>query len=243
MGFIVEGLDGKLSARFNFYESSVVNNRFETGALYQPASILAGLAHQVNNPANASYSVADVQAVMPPDGVIGSSGFQVDWSNPEAATTNRNSSDTGTQDFTAKGMEIEIAYNPIAQWTILQTAGEQETVADNTYPEMRRFVDEFVKDKWVNSSFAQNYYIDAGATQTLAEKAETGIVEAVARAALQDGSPSKEQARWRYALNTAYQFGGESDIIPSWLGDLTVGGGYRWIDRTGIGFRLDKRTR
>jgi len=239
MGFIVEGLDGKLSARFNFYESSVVNNRFETGALYQPASILTGLAHQVNNPANAGYSVADVQAVMPPDGVIGSSGFQVDWSNPEAATSNRNSSDTGTQDFTAKGMEIEIAYNPIAQWTILLTAGEQETVADNTYPEMRRFVDEFVKDNWVNSSFAQNYYIDAGATQTLAEKAETGIVEAVARAALQDGSPSKEQARWRYALNTAYQFGGESDIIPSWLGDLTVGGGYRWIDRTGIGFRLD----
>ncbi len=93
-----------------------------------------------------------------PAGVIGSSGFQVDWTNPEAAPEARNSSDTGTQDFTAEGMEIEIAYNPIAKWTLLLTAGEQETVADNTYPEMRRFVDEFVQPNWVDSSFAQNYH-------------------------------------------------------------------------------------
>jgi len=239
MGFIIEGLERKWSARINFYESAVVNNRFEEGALYQPASILVGLAHQVNNPANAGFSVADVQAVLPPAGVIGSSGFQVDWTNPEAATEARNSSDTGTQDFTAEGMEIEIAYNPIAKWTLLLTAGEQETVADNTYPEMRRFVDEFVQPNWVDSSFAQNYFIDEGATQTLAERALTGIVEPVARAALQDGSPAKEQARWRFAFNTAYQFGKESDIIPNWLGDLTVDGGYRWTDRTGIGFRVD----
>ncbi len=65
MGFIIEGLERKWSARINFYESAVVNNRFEEGALYQPASILVGLAHQVNNPANAGFSVADVQAVLP----------------------------------------------------------------------------------------------------------------------------------------------------------------------------------
>ena len=129
--------------------------------------------------------------MLPPAGVIGSSGFQVDWSNPDAATTARNSSDTGTQDFTAKGMEVEIAYNPTAAWTILLAAGEQKTVADNTYPEMRRYVSEFVQSKWVDSSFAQNYYIDAGATQTLAERASVSIVEAVQRASLQDGSPSK----------------------------------------------------
>lgn len=239
MGFIVEGLDRKWSARFNWFESAVVNNRFEEGALYQSASILEGLAHQLSNPANAGFTVADVQAVLPPDGVIGSSGFQVDWSNPDAATTNRNSSDTGTQDFKAKGMEIEIAYNPIPEWTLLLTAGEQETVADNTYPEMRRYVREFVQANWVDSSFAKSFYIDENATQTLAERAQTSIVEPVARAALQDGTPAKEQARWRVAFNTAYQFGDDSDIIPNWLGDLTVGGGYRWQDRTGIGFRVD----
>ena len=239
MGFIVEGLDGKLSARFNWYESVVVNNRYEEGSLYQSAGILEGLAHQLSNPANSGFTVADVQAVLPPAGVIGSSGFQVDWSNPDAATTARNSSDTGTQDFKAKGMEVEIAYNPTAAWTLLLAGGEQKTVADNTYPEMRRYVDEFVQANWVDSSFAKNYYIDAGATQTLAERAQVNIVEAVQRATLQDGSPAKEQARWRVAFNTSYQFGTESDIIPNWLGELTVGGGLRWQDRTGIGFKVD----
>ncbi|MGK0237837.1 MAG: hypothetical protein ACI92G_001301 [Candidatus Pelagisphaera sp.] len=238
MGFIVEGLDGKLSARFNWFESAVVNNRFENGAINASEGILLGLAREVNNPSNAGFSVSDVQAVLPPAGVIGVNDFQVDWSNPEAATTNRNSSDTGTQDFTAEGMEIEIAYNPIAEWTLLLTAGQQETIADNTYPEMQRYVSEFVLDNWVNSSFAQNYFIDAGATQTLAERAQTSIVDVVQRAALQDGNPAKEQAEWRWALNSSYQFGTDSDIIPKWFGALTLGGGLRWQDQTGIGFEV-----
>jgi len=102
---------------------------------------------------------------------------------------------------------------------------------------MRRYVDEFVLANWVNSSFAKNYHINE-AGQTLAERAQVSIVEAVQRATLQDGSPAKEQARWRAAFNTAYQFGADSDIIPNWLGDLTVGGGIRWQDRTGIGFKV-----
>ncbi|MBD5777913.1 TonB-dependent receptor plug domain-containing protein [Pelagicoccus sp. NFK12] len=238
MGFIIDGLDRKFSARFNWFESAVVNNRFEEGALYASEGILRGLAHELNNPANAGFTVADVQAVLPPAGVIAVNGFQVDWSNPDAATTLRNSSDTGTQDFKAEGMEVEIGYNPTRKWTLFFTAGQQETIADNTYPEMRRYVEEFVLDNWVNSTFAQNYYIDEGATQTLAERAQTSIVEAVQRAALQDGNPAKEQAEWRFALNTNYQFGSDSGVIPGWLGDLTVGGGLRWQDKTGIGFEV-----
>ncbi|MCF3650263.1 TonB-dependent receptor plug domain-containing protein [Synoicihabitans lomoniglobus] len=239
-GFIVEALDGKLSARFNWFESAVVNNRYEDGAINASEGILLGLAHELNNPANVAqgFTAAQVQAVLPPAGVIAVNGFQVDWNNADAATTQRNSSDTGTQDFTAKGMEVEIAYNPIPEWTILFTAGQQETIADNTYPEMQRYVDEFVLANWVNSSFAQNYFIDAGATQTLADRAQTSIVEAVQRAALQDGSPAKEQAEWRFALNTSYNFGRAEDGILKWFGDLTVGGGLRWQDETGIGFEV-----
>ncbi len=240
MGFIIEGLDGKLSARFNWFESAVVNNRYEDGAVNATEGILLGLARELNNPANAGFTVAQVQAVLPPAGVIAVNGFQVDWNNPDAATTSRNSSDTGTQDFTAKGMEIEIAYNPIPAWTLLFTAGQQETIADNTYPELQRYVAEHVLPNWVNSAFAKSYYIDAGATQTLAERAQTSIVEAVQRGALQDGSPAKEQAEWRFAFNTSYSFGSNSEIIPKWFGDLTVGGGLRWQDETGIGFEVGK---
>lgn len=239
MGFIIEGFDGKLSARFNWFESAVVNNRFENGTIYQAESILRGLAHQFDNPANVAqgFTIADVQAVLPPQGVIDVSGFVVDWNNPSAATTDRNSSDTGTQDFSAEGMEIEIAYNPIPEWTLLFTAGQQETVASNTWPEMQRFVNDFVIANWVNSSFAQNYHInDSGLT--LAEQAQTGLVEGVQRAVLQDGNPAKEQAEWRFAFNTSYNFGSNSELIPKWFGDLTVGGGLRWQDEVGIGFEV-----
>ncbi len=240
MGFILEGLDGKLSARFNWYESSVVNRRYEDGAVNATEGILLGLARESVNPVNIAngFTVADVQQYLPPAGVIAVNGFQVDWNNPTAATTSRNSSDTGTQDFTAKGMEVEIAYNPTPNWTLLFTAGQQETIADNTYPEMQRYVNEFVLPQWVNSSFAQNFYVDAGATQTLAQRAQTSIVEAVQRGALQDGNPAKEQAEWRFAFNTSYNIGRAEDGFMKWFGDLTVGGGVRWQDKVGIGFEV-----
>ncbi len=239
-GFIIEALDGKLSARFNWYESAVVNRRYEDGAVNATEGILLGLAREVNNPANVAqgFTASTVQQYLPPAGVIAVNGFQVDWNNPAAATTSRNSSDTGTQDFAAKGMEIEIAYNPTAKWTLLFTAGQQETIADNTYPEMQRYVEEFVLPQWVNSSFAQNYYIDAGATTTLADRARTAIVEAVQRGALQDGSPAKEQAEWRFAFNTSYHVGRAESGVLKWFGDLTVGGGLRWQDKVGIGFEV-----
>ena len=240
MGFIVEGLDGKLSARFNWFESSVVNNRFENGTIYVAENVLRNLAHQFDNPSNVAqgFTTAQVQSVLPPQGVIDVSGFQVDWSNPEAATTARNSSDTGTQDFTATGMEMEIAYNPTPEWTLLFTAGRQETVAANTWPEMQRFVNDFVIENWVNSSFAQNYFINEAGSQTLSELAQTSLVDGVARARLQDGNPAKEQAEWRFAFNTSYHLGKSENDILKWFGDLTVGGGLRWQDEVGIGFEV-----
>ena len=239
MGFIITAFDNKLSARFNFFESSVVNNRFENGAINASEGILLGLARQANNPTNLAqgFTIADIQNALPPQGTIDVNGFVVDWNNPEAATTSRNSSDTGTQDFTAEGMEIEIAYNPIPQWTLLFTAGQQETVASNTWPEMQRYVAEHVLPNWVNSSFAQGYVIDEAGT-TLADRARTSIVEVVDRAVLQDGNPAKEQAEWRFAFNTSYNFGTFDSGVLKYVGDLTLGGGLRWQDETGIGFRV-----
>lgn len=97
-------------------------------------------------------------------------------------------------------------------------------------------MNEFVIPQWINGSYAQNFFIDQNATQTLAEFAQINIVDPYTRGVLQDGSPSKEQAEWRWAFNTSYNFGADSEIIPGWLGDLTVGGGIRWEDKVGIGF-------
>jgi outer membrane receptor for ferric coprogen and ferric-rhodotorulic acid len=242
-GFTIGAFDGKLTARFNWFETTSANNRFENGAVSAPAGILVNLAQQLDNPANVAqgFTAADAQAVLPPQGVIDVSGFQVDWNNPEAATNDRNSSDTGTQDFSAEGMEIEIAYNPTPKWTILATIARQETVKSNTFPVMQDFMNSFVIPNWVNSSFAQNYFINDDATQTLADLAQTAIVDNVTRGALEDGSPSIEQSEWRFALNTSYNIGKLDDAkFLKYLGDITVGGGIRWQDEAGIGFGVSQ---
>ena len=116
----------------------------------------------------------DAQAVLPPQGVIDVNGFVPDWANAEA-TTSRDSGDTGTQDFTAEGYELELTYNPSERWTTMVGVAEQETVLSNIYPRLQSYVNEHVLPNWVNSSFAKNYYIDDLGTETLADKATSTI--------------------------------------------------------------------
>lgn len=236
MGFIISGLDGKISARVNFYETGVLNNSFDVGGISPYAGILTNLVTQLANPDNIAqgFTVADSQAVLAPQGTQDVSGFVPDWNNL-TATTNRNSGDNGTQDFTAEGMEIEIAYNPTPEWTMLLTVGQQETVTSNTYPVLGRLVNEFVIPTWINSNFAQNFFINVDSTETLAQQAQRVIVDPYNRGRLQDGNPSKEQAEWRWAFNTSYSFG-KTEFFNGWLGDVTIGGGARWEDKVGIGF-------
>jgi outer membrane receptor protein involved in Fe transport len=236
-GFMITTLDGKLSARFNWFETSAVNDRVENSSVNSYAGILVDLVEGTRFQANIDqgFTVADAQAVLPPQGVLDVSGFQPNWAAGTAVEA-RSSNDTATQDYTAEGMEIEIAYNPTPRWTLLLTVARQETVTSNVYPTVNKFVDDFILPVWVNSNFAQNYILDETTGQTLAERAQNSIVNPAKQAASLAGIPSYEQREWRFNLNTSYNFGRDSDLIPDWLGDFTVGGGIRWQDEMGIGF-------
>ncbi len=236
-GFMISALDGKLQGRFNWYKTGVLNNSFDKGGVSASEGILLGLVRELDNPLNIAhgFTVADVKAAMPPQGVLDVNGFIPDYANAQA-TTNRNSNDNDTQDFTSKGLEFEIAYNPTAHWTMLLSISKQQTVTSNTYPVLRRYVKDFVLPTWVNSAFAKNYVISDISGQTLAQVAQTSIVDPVMQAITEDGNPAKEERQWRSAFNTSYDFGRNSSIIPKYLGNLTVGGGVRWEDKMGIGF-------
>lgn len=236
-GFMISAFDGKVQGRFNWYKTGVLNNSFDKGGVSASEGILLGLVRQLDNPANVAqgFTATDVQAHLPPQGVLDVNGFQPDYANAQA-TTNRNSADNGTQDFTSEGLEFELAYNPTANWTMLMSISRQQTITSNTYPVMQRYVNEFVLPKWVNSTFAQNYVISDTSGQTLAQLAQSSIVDPVLQSITEDGNPAKEERQWRWAFNTSYNFGRNSDIIPKYFGNLTVGGGVRWEDKMGIGF-------
>ena len=237
-GIILELMDGKFIVRYNDFKTGILNRRFDAGGVSAYEGILRGLVEQTVNANNvaAGLGVSQAQAVLPPQGVLDLNQFQPDWANA-TVSLNRNSGDTGTQDFTAEGQEIEIAYNPNSQWTVWANIAKQETVLDNTYPVLRQFVQEFVIPNWVQSSFAQQYEINESGT-TLASQAQNAIVDPVNKAITQDGIPTIEQRKWRFSINTSYRFGRNNDMVPDWLGDFTVGGGYRWQDKVGIGFGI-----
>ena len=237
-GFILSTLNGKLNIRANWYETGVLNQSFDVGGVSASEGILLGLVRQLNNPNNAGFSAADVQAALPPQGVLDVNGFVWDGVSDDA-DTNRKSSDNGTQDFTSEGNEIEITYNPNPRWTMLLAISRQETITANTYPVLSQYVQDFVEPVWVNSNFAQNYFIDDQGT-TLAQAATDRIVTPVARAQTQDGIPQIEQREWRYNFNTSYNFGRDNQMIPGFLGNLTVGGGFRWQDEVGVGFGVSQ---
>jgi hypothetical protein len=92
----------------------------------------------------------------------------------------------------------------------------------------------------VNSDFAKKFYINDLGTETLAERATNAIVNSVAESQTQDGLTSIEQREWRANFNISYNFGRNSDILPSWLGDFTVGGGLRYEDDIGIGYGVSQ---
>lgn len=239
-GFILSTLDGKLNIRANWYETGVLNQSFDVGGVSSSEGILLGLVREINNPTNVAqgFTAADVQAALPPQGVQDVNGFAWDGTS-DTAETNRNSGDNGTQDFTSEGNEIEITYNPTERWTMLLAISRQETVTSNTYPVLAQYAQDFVEPVWVNSNFAQNYVIDDTGT-TLAQAATDRILTPVARAQTQDGIPQIEQREWRYAFNTSYNFGRDNQMIPGFLGNLTVGGGFRWQDEVGIGFGVSQ---
>lgn len=238
-GFMLSMLDGKLNARVNWFETSAVNDRVENSSVNSYAGILVDLVEGTLFQENIDngWSVADAQGVLPPQGVIDVSGFQPNWGNGTASEA-RSSNDTATQDYTADGMEIEISYNPIPEWTLLLTLAKQETVTSNVYPVVNQFVNEFVEPIWVNTPFAQSFVLNEESGQTLAERAQTSIVDPARQAASLAGIPSYEQREWRINLNTSYNIGRMDGMILDWLGDFTMGGGIRYSSKMGIGYGL-----
>ena len=236
-GIIFSALEERLNIRMNWYETGIRNQTFDPGGIVSTSEgILRGLVEELDNAANIAngFTASDVQAVLPPQGVLDLNGFQPDYANA-TVSTNRNSADSDTRDNVSEGTEIEISFNPTPSWTMLLNFGRQESVSSNLLPAFTEYVNSHVIPNWVNSSFAQSYFIDELGTTTLAQRAEESIIEPYLRALTQEGIPAIEQSEWRWSLNTAYNFGRDAGL-PDWAGNLTVGGSYRWQDESIIGF-------
>jgi len=235
-GFTISAMDNKFLARVNFFETGVINGSIDGGAWSAPEGILINLARQLDNPANISqgFTAADSQAVLPEQGVIDVQGVRFDWATPANTDSDPDPSRQGSQDFIAEGMEIELLWNVTPNWTNLVKISRQETTLDNTAPYLRQWYDDFVEANWINSAFAQNFFIDDGGTETLAERTIRTIRDPLLQVEAQDGSPTTEQREWSLILTSKYRF---DELFRDWGFDsVEVGGTYRFQDEVGVGF-------
>ncbi|MDQ8201085.1 TonB-dependent receptor plug domain-containing protein [Pelagicoccus enzymogenes] len=169
-----------------------------------------------------------------------------------------NYSDTASA--AAEGMEIEVIYNPLENWTIKVTGNKQESI----YSDLGFYTTEWLYGVggtfenpiegsrvwlWRDSPEAQFTYTDGdGNTQTgnwFNDRASLwggssqipgewfqGVVKSLLDAAiLRDGLPRPQVRKWRWNILTNYRF------KDGGLKGLGIGGSVRWQDKAAIGSR------
>jgi hypothetical protein len=161
-GVTAKLFDGKLYARFNWFETSLLNRQLIGNANLYDTFINRILLHTYAN-----LKESEVKGFIPPtvDDVTGA----IDPGTPNfdlgmaglaqltplipsnvlqeaslvnfdgtgnVATDRRNLEFGDTEDVTAEGFEIELTYNPIRNWRISLNVAKQETVTSNYSPRL-----------------------------------------------------------------------------------------------------------
>jgi hypothetical protein len=101
------------------------------------------------NPHLAASRAADIAKVVQflPPGMLDIYQFQVSGTAPNIEVIALSAPPTGgadTSDLTAKGLEVELVYNPTSNWRILANVAKQETVRSGILPITRKFAEDVV---------------------------------------------------------------------------------------------------
>ncbi|MEN9404519.1 MAG: hypothetical protein RL091_3222, partial [Verrucomicrobiota bacterium] len=251
-GFNVSLLHDKLSLRVNWFETAVTgqtltppvyNTAINNGVL-QLADMWGVEAN--TNPQLAAMRNADIELLFSPLPANFRSlyGWGINGTAPTLSANGRvtlaGSGDT--TDFTAKGTEFEIVYNPTRNWRILANVAKQETVQSNSLPFLKRFI-ALMTPVWnqLRDRVRPNYPVgwQPGDSTVGLEKLggylDTNVLVPFATAIATEGSASAEQRKWRANLITNYTFG-RGGFLGDRLKGWSVGAAVRWQDKLGVGY-------
>jgi outer membrane receptor protein involved in Fe transport len=259
-GFNVFAFHDKLSLRINQFKTGVTDQD-ATGTPFilatqngtvQLATFWATEANR--NPGNVAFMKSAIETLFSvlPANYRSVYNYNVTGSAPTlSATFSSPTGRTDTIDFAAKGMEVELVYNPTRNLRILANVARQETVQLNSYKVFKEFV-ERMSPIWESlGDIPRNGYpVGYGpnnpppaSVQTLRAWLIPTVYVPYATLIATDGSASAEQRKWRANLVANYEFG-QGSIFGNRLKGWSVGGAIRWQDKVGIGYpttRYDNR--
>ena len=252
-GFNVSLLHDKLNLRVNWFETKVtgqtltppVHNLTVNNAILQLADIW-GVEGNINPHLVASRN-ADIELLFSPlpSNFRSLYGWGIIGTAPSLAAAGRLNGLPGagdTTDFTAKGTEFEIVYNPTRNWRILVNVAKQETIQSNSLPFLKNLIG-LMTPIWNQlRDRPRNAYPlgwqpgdSLGGVETVGSWLDTNILVPFATALATEGSASAEQRKWRANLITNYTFG-HGGFLGDRLKGWSVGGAVRWQDKLGIGY-------
>ena len=230
-GFSIESRDGKFFLRANWYETSQSNetssassqifgllsleSRFimELPALVEAGYLTQELANQYTRP-NAAFLEA-----------AGWNEFTDEFGNVVVETNPGPMA--ATHDFVSKGFEVEMAFNPTPNWTMILSAAKQESTRDNTGPKLQKIIDERLPT-W--QKFGDVPFVLEDTSFSLLGRAGFNVLNPFNTIKLGDGTIASELRKWRWSYITNYRF------TEGRLNGFGVGGAVRWQDSVAIGY-------
>ncbi len=242
----------RLSARVNWFQTDVQGQSF-TPAVYNTA-INNGILQIADfwgvegntNPQLVAMRNADIATLFKPLPANFRSlyGWGIVGTAPNLAAAGRLNSLSGagdTTDFTAKGVEGELVFNPTRNWRILVNVAKQESIQTNSLPFLKRLM-ALMTPAWsqLRDRSRSNYPTgwqpgDPLTQQTFGDWLDVNVLVPFATAIATEGSASAEQRKWRANLVTNYTFRADSPFGETLKG-FGFGGAVRWQDKLGIGY-------
>jgi hypothetical protein len=131
-----------------------------------------------------------------------------------------------TDDFIAKGLELNVSYNPVPNWRISLLASKNQTEKSNILPATRKFVAE----NWgaLRSEYGDVVLPGNITVNERLDDADTALATVYAQA----GTQPLEQREWKFSVSTNYRF-------TEMLEGLSIGGYLLWQDKPVIGYYRD----
>jgi hypothetical protein len=263
-GLNLSALGGRLNVRIGHFETAIVNQTIISGGL--PVALAeTGVTNTVDawtregnrNPANVPFMNAAIAALMSPlpQGYLDYRNFTVSGSPPDITTTFDRPQASDTTDFTSRGTELELTFNPTRNWRMMANVARAETIQTNVYPVTRAMLellapafDAIVTDPatGVRVPFREipkgGYPEGFGpanppgpGTERYGAWLTNNILFPLAGFRATEGFASPEQRKWRVNFVTNYDFGPDSPF-GSRLKGWGIGGGYRWQSKITLGY-------
>ncbi len=241
-GITLSVLEGKLNVKVNKYTTLQVNSRSGDAGIVATRAIRMDTGRSGNG--NDSFNLEAwatllsnarfaAQGIVPTAAQTSSAVAKIMGLPEGFLDTLVGKSITETSDIAAKGLEFELNYNPVRNWTMKLTAAQQISTDSNLSPGVQKYLDSRLPI-WttVKDDAGVNWWTTRLGSGGVPLDFYTGNVSAPFKLAIANsGKPRTQVREWRFNGLTNYNF------TEGRLKNFSVGGGFRWEDKAAIGFR------